>query len=236
MDPAKPFSSEGRTRSQARARVSQQQQQQQQDSAVGVPLGENRERGQLRGGARFAARNSPYYSSVRELLSRHQRLLETGPAVSTRYASVAGGTLLQTTVRFRADHSAIRQDLLRVFSDLFRQQDQARAGGFEVSVTFNAVLASRDNQSFSLFYGQDYRQSSESGTHSALTFASPVRVENLLQVHRIPHEFDFEQLLQQHRGAFESSDVYVLRFLNVVYLIYQYREHQHGASATHVGS
>jgi hypothetical protein len=105
-----------------------------------------------------------------------------------------------------------------------------------VAVTFNAILASRDGQSFSLFYGQDYRQSSESGTHSALTFGASTRVENLLQVHRIPQEFDFEQLLHQHRGAFESSDVHVLRFLNVVYLIYQYREQQHGASGTDFGT
>lgn len=190
-----------------------------------IDFGEPQERGQLRGGARFAARNAPYYSSLRELLSRHQRLLEQGPAVATRYASVAGGTLLQTTARFRADHPSIRQELVRIFADLFRQQNQGSGSGFEVAVTFNAILASRDNQSFSLFYGQDYRRSSEAGTHSALTFGSPVRVENLLQVHRIPQEFDFDELLQHHRGAFESSDVYVFRFLNVVYLIYQYRDH-----------
>lgn len=206
----------------ARPTLTRRRQRRQQRPAE-VEFGENQERGQLRGGARFAARNSPYYSSVRELLSRHQRLLDQGPAVATRYASVAGGTLLQTTARFRADHPTIRQELVGIFSDLFRQQDQG--SGFEVAVTFNAILASRDNQSFSVFYGQDYRQSSESGTHSALTFGSPVVVENLLQVHRIPHEFDFDQLLQHHRGAFESSDVYVYRFLSVVYLIYQYREH-----------
>jgi len=187
-------------------------------------LGENQERGQLRGGVRFAARNSPYCSSLRVLLSRHQRLLEHNPAVATRYANVAGGTLLQTTVRFRSDHPSIRQDLTRIFSDLFRQQDRNSGSGFEVAVTFNAVLATRDEQSFSIFYGQDYRRSSETGTHSGLTFGPSVRVENLLQVHRIPHEFDFEELLRHHRGAFESSDVFVVRFLNVVYLIYQYQD------------
>ncbi len=191
-----------------------------------IEFGENQERGQLRGGGRFAARNAPYYSSLRELLSRHQRLLDLGPAVATRYASVGGGTLLQTTVRFRTDHQSIGRELLRIFSDLFRQHPHQDSGaGFEVAITFNAVLASRDNNSFSVFFGQDYRHSSESGTHSDLTFGRPIRVDNLLQVHRIPHEFDFEQLLATHRNAFESSDVYVYKFLNIVYLIYQYRHH-----------
>jgi len=80
------------------------------------------ERGALRSGERFAARNQSYYPSVQELLSHHQRLLAEEPAITTRAVRIAGlsvGSLLQTTVRFRFDSSIIQPTLRRIFSTFF---------------------------------------------------------------------------------------------------------------------
>ena len=124
------------------------------------------ERGTLRSGQRFAARNQAYYTSVAELLSHHQRLLAEEPAISTRATRIAGlsvGSLLQTSVRFRFDSSIIRPTLRRIFFDLFREHTLGGETGFEVVVTFNAVLSHSAGPSFSLFYGHDHRASNIAG-------------------------------------------------------------------------
>ena len=181
------------------------------------------ERGQTRWGVRFAARNLPHFSTLRELLSHHQRLLVVGPVVSTRYAKVGKGTVLQTCVRFRSDHPDIRGALSGVLAELFREIDSQREG-FEVTITFNAILSNRDSTSFSLFYGQDYGEQSQGGSHSRLGFSRPVRVRNLLHLRRVQTEFDLEELIRLYSVAFESSDVVVVKLINVVYLIHQYQD------------
>lgn len=178
------------------------------------------ERGQTRSGARFAARNLPYFSSIRQLLSHHQRLLELGPVVSTRYVHVGRGTVLQTCIRFRSDHSDIRRSLTRILTELLQELNSDNEG-FEVSITFNAILSDRDSTSFSLFFGQNYGPGSP---QSRLGLAErPVVVRNLLHVRRVPTEFNLEDLVQRFSVAFDSSDLVVAKILNVVYLVHQYR-------------
>ena len=186
-------------------------------------LAELNERGQTRSGVRFAARNLPHFSTLRELLAHHQRLLVIGPVVSTRYAKVGKGTVLQTCIRFRSDHPDIRGALNRVLAELFREIDSQREG-FEVTITFNAILSNRDSTSFSLFYGQDYGEQSQGGSHSRLGFSGPVRVRNLLHLRRVQTEFDLEDLIRRYSLAFDSSDVVVVKLINVVYLIHQYQD------------
>ena len=182
------------------------------------------ERGETRSGGRFAARNLPYFSSLRELLAHHQRLLDLGPVVSTRYARIARGTILQTCIRFRSDHPDIRGGLTRILTELFQEleHENRRVGeGFEVSITFNAVLSNRDSTSFSLFYGQNY---GEGSPPSRLGFSNqPVVVRNLLHLRRIPTELNLEDLIRRFSVAFDSSDLVVARILNVVYLVHQVR-------------
>lgn len=177
------------------------------------------ERGQTRSGARFAARNSPYFSSLRELLGHHQRLLEPGPVVSTRYVRVGRGSVLQTCVRFRSDHPDIRGALTRVLTDLLQELNSENEG-FEVSVTFNAVLSNRNATSFSLFFGQNY---GEGSAQSRLGFGRPVIVSSLLHLRRVPTSFDLEDLIRRYSLAFDSSDLVVANIINVVYLVHQYR-------------
>jgi hypothetical protein len=180
------------------------------------------ERGQTRSGARFAARNLPHFSSMKELLAHHQRLLVPGPVVNTRYVKVGRGVVLQTCIRFRSDHPNIRSGLTRVLAELLREVDSSEEG-LEVTLTFNAVLADRKFTSFSLFYGQDYGEQSEEGSSTRLGHSRPVVVRNLLQIRRVPTEFDLEELAQRYSLAFESSDVVVAKLLNVVYLVHHYQ-------------
>ena len=183
------------------------------------------ERGTLRSGERFAARNYSYYPTVEELLSHHQRLLSLEPAISTRATRIAGlsvGSLLQTTVRFRFDSSVIRSTLRRVFFDLFREHTLGGDSGFEVVVTFNAVLSHSAGPSFSLFYGHDHRASNVAGAAPELKYGSTTLVKLLSDVDNIPTDFEQAALLRSHQRAFESSSVSIHSFVNIVYLIYRY--------------
>lgn len=181
------------------------------------------ERGQLRSGQRFAARNLPYYSSVRELLQHHRRLLEYFSGPVTRLFRVDGraGSLTQTIVRFRADHTQIEHQLRQIFLDLFREHTESPDQRFEVVVTFNAILANSEGTSFSVFYGLDHRAGNLSGASPELRFGPAVRVSTLADVASIPTSFDFESLIGLHRAAFHESGVRIVRFLNVVYIIYR---------------
>ena len=186
------------------------------------------ERGTLRSGERFAARNIAFYKSEKELLDHHKRLLEQEPAVTTRATRIAGlnfGSLLQTTVRFRFDSTVIRPTLRRVFFELFREHTLSADSGFEVVVTFNAILTNQSDQSnpsFSIFYGHDHRADNISGAAPELKFGTTTIVRHLADVDTIPVDFESDSLLRQHRRAFESSSVSIHKFINIIYLIYRY--------------
>jgi len=179
-------------------------------------------------GVRFSARNVPFYSSVSEVLAHHRQLLSEGPSVATRYVAVGSsrGTLLQTTIRFRSDHEALTEDLQRVFSNLFRQSEShRRSDGFEVVITFNAVVSDSSGSFFSVFYGHDYGSAGHSagGVRRDLRYGSSYLVETPDDVANLPTKFDLEDLAANVRLKFENSDLRVVRFLNIVYLAYQYR-------------
>ena len=160
-------------------------------------------------------------------MAHHQQLLAPGPVVSTRYAAVGStrGTLLQTTVRFRSYNPRMREGLRRVFSELLRQRTERPGEGFEVVVTFNAILADSSATSFSLFYGHDYGSGKGyRGAHGELSYGSSYLVVGPDDVDHLPVSFDFERLAQAHRLGFENSGVTVERFINVVYLVYQYSD------------
>lgn len=182
-------------------------------------------------GARFpeARRNTPYYANFAELRRHHARLFERDPAVVTRHfrigeATNSRGSILQTTVRLRADVEPqnVRRILRAVFARLFRLQPEGSREGFEVVVTFNAVLTNSQRTSFSVFYGHDHRAGNVSGAAPELTYGDTSVVRSLVDVAGIPVQFDFEQLAVQHRATFEESGIAVYKFINLVYLIYTY--------------
>ena len=183
------------------------------------------ERGFLRSGARFSARNNPYYSSVQELLSHHRRLLENEPAVTTRIGRVGefnSGSLLQTTIRFRSGYQDIRSRLRLEFLDLFREHTEGPSDGFEVVVTFNAILTNQDSTSFSIFFGHDFRAGNHTGAAPQLRYGDTILIRTLADLHLIPTSFNFEEIIHSHRAAFLSSNVRLHQILNVVYLVYRY--------------
>lgn len=188
----------------------------------------------MRSGRRFAARNNPYYSSLGELLKHHKRLFEEKPAVTTRVCYIGGRrksdsnratSLMQTTVRYRTDFPKIEEHLRDVFVGLFREYTEQSAGGFEVVVTFNAILSDAHKTSFSLFYGHDHRAYNFSGAAPQLRYSERATVVRSLQeVDKIPTSFDFETLLRQHANSFADSGISVYKFVSVVYLIYRFLE------------
>lgn len=189
------------------------------------------EGGQTRSGALYSKRNVPYYSSVKELLSHHKRLLSTEPAITTKYFTLSSktGTLSQTTVRLRTDCENTSQVLKDVFLDLFRQTEFESRDAFEVVITFNAILTNREGNSFSVYFGHDYRAGNAFGASSRLRYdygdePSTFIVKSLSDVAHLPTSFNFEDLVARHRHSFDDSDVRVLRFLNIIYLIYQFKQ------------
>jgi len=182
------------------------------------------ERGRTRSGRRFARANVGHYSTVAELLRHHSRLLELESPISLRYFRVGRdqGSLLQATLRFSTRHQNVRQSLLQHFVTLFRQHNEGPRTGFEVLVTFNAVLGNREGNSFSVFYGHDYRAGNLLGASPELRYGNPYIVRTLADVARLPVNFDFEELANAHRHSFAHSGVRVVRFLNIVYLVYRF--------------
>lgn len=106
-----------------------------------------------------------------------------------------------------------------MLTDLLQELNSENEG-FEVSVTFNAVLSNRNATSFSLFFGQNY---GEGSAQSRLGFGRPVIVSSLLHLRRVPTSFDLEDLIRRYSLAFDSSDLVVANIINVVYLVHQYR-------------
>ena len=183
------------------------------------------DRGFLRSGTRYAARNNPYYSSVAELLSHHKRLLLPEPAITTRAARILGvksGSLLQTTARFTLNSSVIRPTLRSIFFDLFREHSESGSSGFEVVTTFNAVLTNSTETTFSLFYGHDHRASNIAGAAPELKYGDTVIVRSLLDLDLLQTAVDPQELVRANRHAFQDSNVHVHSFVNIVFLIYRF--------------
>lgn len=183
------------------------------------------ERGVSRSGARRLSLNNPYYPSYQELMSHHQRLTAQEPEIRTRSVRIAdlssGGSLLQTTVRFRFDSARIVQTLTSVFFRLFNLHAQGEA--FEVCVTFNVVLSHNTAGSYSIFYGTDHRDAANfGGAAPELYCGQTTIVRNLHDVGRLPVTFDENALAHTLRNAFPNSAVSIHSFVNIVYLIYSF--------------
>ena len=181
------------------------------------------ERGYTRSGRRFAQGNVGYYPTIQHLLAHHPRLLQREEAISNRVFRIGAnqGSLIQTTIRFSVRHDNIREALLDHFSRLFAEHNEGREDGFEVTVTFNAVLSNAEGTSFSLFYGHDFRAGNLPGAAPELRYQTSL-VRTLGDVARLPVTFDFERLAEAHRHSFENSEVHVARFLNIIYLVCRY--------------
>lgn len=96
-------------------------------------------------------KNRVYARNINELLRRHKRLTLDRVAISTREGripKIPHGTLLRTVVRFHVSVQNKLSILRNLFFDLFREHSESSHEGFEVVVTFNAIL---ENQVIFLF-------------------------------------------------------------------------------------
>jgi hypothetical protein len=182
------------------------------------------ERGATRSGGAYSKRNKPYYSSEREALQRHARLLDPQPAVTTRHMSIGNSSVLkltQTTARFIFNSPLIEQTLRLLFVKLITSYPATVNTGYEVVVTFNALLSDAKGSTYSIFYGHDHREDNDRGASRELGYGDTYIVKNIADSDKIPVSFDHENLLSTHRNVFQDSGVKIVRFLNVVYLIYR---------------
>lgn len=186
---------------------------------------EYQDRGQTRSGKRFAQANVGHYTSLERLLAHHSRLLEEEEASSTRLFRLGRdrGYLFQATLRYSVNHPDLRGSLVRHFSRMFAGHVEGRCTGYEVAVTFNAVLSNPEGTSFSLFYGHDFRAGNLAGAAPELSYRPQgYLIRTVGDVQKLPVEFDFDALAETHRHQFEESGVRIARFLNIVYLVYRY--------------
>ena len=185
------------------------------------------ERGQLRSGKRFAALNKPYPSTEAELMRRHQKLLQLRAGPFTRRFRVGNnlGDITQTVLRYSVHNPNIAADIKHSFHELFREAggEDPRAG-FEVAVTFNAILSNQDSTSFSIFYGQDYKATSDHGVANDRLkgMEKALFVHTVRDIAKIPTSFDLQNVIVANRVAFESSNVRIHKIINIVYLIYRF--------------
>ncbi len=94
--------------------------------------------------------------------------------------------------------------------------------GFEVVVTYNAIITDSTGGCHSFFYGHNHRAGNISGAAPELKLGETVVVKLLEDVHNIPISFDQETLIALHRGAIQDSNVHIHSFVNIVYLIHRY--------------
>ena len=185
-------------------------------------------RGQNESAASRIHGNVGYPTSVKVLLQRHRKLTQFEPSEATRdvFKFTSGkrsGSLLQTHLRFRFDYVEVQKHLLTVFSRLFALQGDNR-DAFEVVITFNAILHCKDSGTYSVFYGTDHRENNRMGAANELSYGSCYLIRNLDDVvNKLPVTFDHDDLLRRHQNAFPNSNVSVFKFLNLIYLIYQFR-------------
>ena len=173
--------------------------------------------------------NVGFARTVSELLRHHPRLQDAEPAVVDKdvFKFTQGrrvGSLIQTHVRFKFDYPEVQQFLLTVFARLFGLQGNSQ-DAFEVVITFNAILHCQDSNTYSVFYGTDFRENNRMGAAQELGYGDTYVIHNLQQVaSNLPVNFDMQDLIYRHRDAFPNSNVSVFQILNIIYLIYQYRQ------------
>lgn len=68
----------------------------------------------------------------------------------------------------------------------------------------------------------DFREGSAYGVAPELKFGEAYVIRTLADVKKIPTEFDFAQLVESHRDAFPDSNVKLVYFVNVMYVVYRF--------------
>lgn len=107
-----------------------------------------------RGGQIEVKKNKAYSKSLKELLKKHKRLTRQRIAVSTRESripKIPHGSLLTTVIRMHVSVKNKLSVLRNIFFDLFREHSESSQEGYEVVVTFNAVLENQVRLNFLFF-------------------------------------------------------------------------------------
>ena len=84
------------------------------------------------------------------------------------------------------------------------------------------MTSSAEQTTYSLFYGHDQRADNLSGAAPELKYGATTVIRFLSDIDTIPVSFEQESLIAAHRRAFESLNVRIHEFINIVYLIYHF--------------
>ena len=111
--------------------------QQQQSTVTAAAVGNEKE-------DRRTFRKNRAYTSVKQLLSHHAKLVNIPIFKSSREARLANlkyGSLICTTIRFsvKCDSKTLETYLFNHFFEQFRLHTESEEAGFEVLITFNAI-------------------------------------------------------------------------------------------------
>jgi hypothetical protein len=123
--------------------------------------------------------------------------------------------LSEATLRIPAGHDNFLEPLFRAFTRLFAIY--GNRGYFDVSVTANVVLEGRNEDTYSVFYGQDY-----SNVSREFAFDGPITIRRLAQVGQLPTQFALQDFEHVFFGNFEDTSVTVHSIICYVYLIRRY--------------
>ena len=124
-------------------------------------------------------------------------------------------SILQACLRVRENHPDKKKVLMEAFKKLFKVYPEPSP--FYVSVTCNVILASNSgsdsNQTFSVFWGQDFSESRN--------FTSPLsfEVRKFQDVGKIKTSFTVQEFEQIFLNNFPDTKTSVHEVISIVYLI-----------------
>lgn len=99
------------------------------------------ERGLTRSGRAYIKLNSPYSRSIAELKAKHRKLFSPVPAITPSLVRLLNSRALlsQITARFLFNSSLIRETLINLFTQQFREHPITSVNdpGFEVVLVSN---------------------------------------------------------------------------------------------------
>lgn len=166
------------------------------------------------------AQNRRSFTTRQQLITAHYRLLDPRPVLTVNYYTLRRNVVLQAVIRMPFNYAdAVRYLRLKCLELLVQRQN--RMSHLEVSITFNAILHDTSADTWNMFYGLHFQQGRGriAGIADLMHFGAPIVIANVEDLAQIPTIFNADELHEKYQRGYDSSNVHIDTFLNVVYLI-----------------